>query len=64
MDDGSLRALLAAEYQDALAASNSSKLSTDRSDAMNYYLGDMTMIMPQPIGRLAVSMDVSTQLRA
>lgn len=60
MTDGDLRALLAAEYQDALAATNASKLSTERADAMSYSLGDMSKDMPQPIGRSgAVSMDVS-----
>ncbi len=58
--DGDLRALLAAEYQGALAATNASKLSTDRENSMAYYLGDMTRDMPQPIGRSgAVSMDVA-----
>ncbi len=60
MDDATLRALLAAQHQDALAASNASKLSMQRSDAMAYYNGDMTKDMPAADGRSqAVSMDVA-----
>ena len=55
-----LRALLAAERADALAAVNASKLSSERSDAMDYYLGDMSKDMPAQDGRSrAVSTDVA-----
>lgn len=55
-----LKALLAAEKSDALSAISSSKLSQERSDAMDYYLGDMSNDMPAQEGRSrAVSSDVS-----
>jgi hypothetical protein len=37
-----LRAMLAAEKADALAAVSASKLSTERADAMDYYVGEMS----------------------
>ena len=55
MNDGDLRALLESEYTDALAASNAAKLSGDRSDALNYYLGDMSKDMPNEVAALAQS---------
>ena len=55
-----LKAILANERSDALAAMQASKLSGERSDAMMYYLGDMTKDMPAPDGRSqAVSTDVA-----
>ena len=55
-----LKAMLAAEKADALAAMSSSKLSHERADAMDYYLGDMTRDMPAQDGRShAVSTDVA-----
>jgi len=55
-----LKALLAAEKADALAAVSASKLSSERTSAMNYYNGDMNADMPTIDGRSrAVSTDVS-----
>jgi hypothetical protein len=55
-----LKAMLAAEKADALAAVSASKLSHERADAMDYYLGDMARDMPAPDGRSrAVSTDVA-----
>src|SRR5216683_5902212 len=55
-----LKAMLAAEKADALAAVSASKLSHERADAMDYYLGDMGRDMPAPEGRSrAVSTDVA-----
>ena len=55
-----LKAMLASERTDALAAVAASKLSSERADAMDYYLGDMTHDMPSPEGRSrAVSTDVA-----
>src|SRR5215469_3753370 len=55
-----LKALLEAERNDALAAIAASKLSAERADAMDYYLGDMARDMPAQEGRSsAVSTDVA-----
>ena len=55
-----LKAMLAAEKADALAAVSAAKLSHERTDAMDYYLGDMARDMPVPEGRShAVSTDVA-----
>jgi hypothetical protein len=55
-----LKALLDAERNDAVAATRASKLSVERSDAMDYYLGDMAKDMPAADGRSrAVSTDVA-----
>jgi hypothetical protein len=60
MPDSDLKALLAAERADALASMSASKLSAERSDAMDYYNGDMSKDMPTLEGRSkAVSTDVS-----
>ena len=60
MSDADLRALLAAEKADALSAMAASKLSEERSAALDYYLGDMSRDMPAPDGRSkAVSTDVA-----
>ena len=59
MSAATLKSLLAAEKQSALS-SNSSTLSTERSDAMDYYLGDVSKDMPSIDGRSkAVSTDVA-----
>jgi hypothetical protein len=60
MKDADLRALLAAEHSAALGAMQASKLVSERSDAVDYYLGNMAKDMPAPEGRSsAVSFDVS-----
>jgi hypothetical protein len=60
LSSGDLRALLAAEKADALSAMSASKLSNERSCALDYYLGGMTRDMPAPEGRSkAVSNDVA-----
>lgn len=59
-DVSTLKGILAAERSDALAAIEASKLASDRADAMDYYLGDMSKDMPAPDGRSsAVSTDVA-----
>ena len=56
----SLKALLSSEKAAAMSAMQSAKLSTEREDAMLYYLGDMSKDMPAPDGRSrAVSTDVA-----
>lgn len=60
MSNGDLKALLANEKASALSGMASSKLSEDRSRAMDYYLGDMSRDLPAQDGRSsAVSTDVS-----
>lgn len=60
MPESTLQAMLAAQHADALAATSASKLSQQRSDALAYYMGDMSKDMPASDGRSsAVSMDVS-----
>jgi hypothetical protein len=55
-----LKAILSAEKQDALAAVTASKLSKERADAMDYYLGDVSADIPDEPGRSkAVSSDVA-----
>ena len=55
-----LQAMVAAQKSDALAAMQSDTLSQERSDAMEYYLGNMDKDMPVPTGRsAAVSTDVA-----
>jgi len=55
-----LSALLAAAKADALAGLSDSTLSSERSDAMDYYLGNMDKDMPPADGRSkAVSTDVA-----
>lgn len=54
-----LKGILEAEKADALSAVNASKLSEERSRAMDFYLGDMSSDMPaQPDRSRAVSTDV------
>ncbi len=60
MTPSALVAMIQAQHADALAATSASKLSMARSDAMDYYNGDMTKDMPAPEGRSqAVSSDVA-----
>jgi hypothetical protein len=60
MDTQTLQAIVAAEKADALAALTAAQLSESRADAMDYYLGDMSSVMPAVAGRSsAVSTDVA-----
>jgi hypothetical protein len=60
MTTAELKAMLAAEKADALSAMQASRLSDERTDAMDYYLGDMSRDMPAADGRsCAVSTDVA-----
>jgi hypothetical protein len=60
LSDSELMAILAAEKADALAAMTATRLSQQRADAMDYYLGDMAKDMPAIEGRSrAVSTDVA-----
>lgn len=55
-----LKAMLASEKADALAAISADRLMEERADAMDYYLGDMRKDMPAQEGRSrAVSTDVA-----
>jgi hypothetical protein len=55
-----LKAMLASEKANALAAISAARLMEDRADAMDYYLGDMNKDMPPQDGRSrAVSTDVA-----
>jgi hypothetical protein len=60
LSESTLTAILQAQKADTLAAISSSKLSAARSDAMDYYNGNMQKDMPTLEGRSrAVSTDVS-----
>src|SRR5437660_9048984 len=60
MSTSDLKAMLASEKSNALAAISAARLMEDRADAMDYYLGDMARDMPAPDGRSrAVSTDVA-----
>lgn len=60
MSPAELKSLLASEKSDALAAVSSGKLTQERADSMDYYLGDMSKDMPTQDGRSkAVSSDVA-----
>jgi hypothetical protein len=60
MSTPDLKAMLAAEKSDALAAISAAQLAEERADAMDYYLGHMEKDMPAQDGRSrAVSTDVS-----
>lgn len=51
--------MLAAQKSDALAAMSAARLTQERADAMDYYMGDMSNDMPAQDGRSrTVSMDV------
>lgn len=55
-----LKALLNSEKSAAMSAMQSAKLSTEREDAMDYYLGNMSKDMPAQEGRSqAISTDVA-----
>lgn len=55
-----VQTMLASEKADALAAITAAELSQERSDAMDYYLGNMEKDMPAQEGRSrAVSTDVA-----
>src|SRR5262249_56740577 len=60
MSTSDLKAMLAAEKANALAAISAARLMEDRADAMDYYLGDMRKDMPAQDGRSrTVSTDVA-----
>jgi hypothetical protein len=60
MSTGTLKAILASEKADALSAMRASKLSDERTKAMDYYMGDVSTDMPAADGRSrAVSTDVA-----
>lgn len=60
IDSSTLKAMLASEKSDALSAIAASKLTDDRSRALDYYMGDMSTDMPATPGRsAAVSSDVA-----
>src|ERR1700744_52341 len=60
MSTSDLRAMLASEKSNALAAMSAARLMEERADAMDYYLGDMRKDMPAQDGRSrAVSTDVA-----
>jgi hypothetical protein len=55
-----VKGILAAEKADALSAMSANKLSEQRRDAMEYFLGDMSRDMPKITGRSSViSTDVA-----
>ena len=55
-----LKAMLASEKANALAAISAARLMEERADAMDYYFGDMRKDMPAQDGRSrAVSTDVA-----
>jgi len=55
-----LKAMVASEKADALAAMSAARLAEERADAMDYYLGNMAKDMPAQDGRSrAVSTDVA-----
>jgi hypothetical protein len=60
MSISDLKAMLASEKANALAAMSAARLAEERADAMDYYLGDMRKDMPAQDGRSrAVSTDVA-----
>jgi hypothetical protein len=60
LTNSEVQALLAGERADALASVSASKLVEERSDALDYYMGDMTADMPTlPDRSKAVSTDVA-----
>jgi hypothetical protein len=55
-----VKGILAAEKADSLSSMAANKLSEQRTDAMNYFLGDMSKDMPKITGRSSViSTDVA-----
>ncbi len=60
MSISEVKAMLASEKANALAAMSAARLAEERADAMDYYLGDMSKDMPAQDGRSrAVSTDVA-----
>ena len=60
MSTSTLKAILSAAKADALGSATTSKLTSERARAMDYYLGDMQDDMPSIEGRSsAVSSDVA-----
>jgi len=60
MSISEVKAMLASEKANALAAISAARLMEERADAMDYYLGDMRKDMPAQDGRSrAVSTDVA-----
>src|SRR6516162_11113371 len=60
MSTSDLKAMLASEKANALAAISAARLAEERADAMDYYNGDMSADMPAQDGRSrAVSTDVA-----
>jgi hypothetical protein len=60
MSTSDLKAMLASEKANALAAISAARLAEERADAMDYYLGHMQKDMPAQDGRSrAVSTDVA-----
>ena len=59
IDSPTLKAMLTAERSSAMAAIEASKLSSERSDAMNYYLGVMEDMAAADGRSSAVSTDVA-----
>ncbi len=60
MSSLALKTMLGSQKADALAAASAAELAQDRAQAMEYYLGNMTIDMPAPEGRSqAVSTDVA-----
>ncbi len=60
MTRSELRTMLSAQKTSAMAATQSSKLSSERDDALMYYMGDMSKDLPSSEGRSqAVSTDVA-----
>ncbi len=60
MSVSDIKTMLAAEKASALASISASDLTSERADAMDYYLGDMSKDMPAQDGRSrAVSTDVA-----
>jgi hypothetical protein len=59
LSDTELKALLANEKADTLGSSQASKLASERTQALNYYMGDVSADLPTIKGRSGVvSMDV------
>jgi len=60
LSEDEVKIILEAEAADALSSEQASKLSADRSKAMDYFLGDMSEDMPSlPDRSKAISSDVS-----
>mgnify|MGYP006921320917 CR=1 FL=1 len=65
MDKTQIQAIVAAEKRAAIGSSTSSDLTKQRSDALDYYLGDMDELMPSLEGHsTAVSTDVSDTIES